>query len=191
VFLGTSLTAGLGLEDPDLAYPGVLQARIDQARLPFRVVNAGVSGDTSAGGLRRLDWLLDQPVAVLLVELGANDGLRGLEVDALRENLLSIIVQTQARHPEAEVVILGMEAPPNLGSRYTTAFRQVYLDLASSQGLPLVPFLLDGVGGIPELNQEDGIHPTAEGHEGMADNVWPVLEPLLAARSPVVEPVSP
>lgn len=182
-FLGTSLTAGLGLDDPALAFPGRIQERIEQANLPYRVVNAGVSGDTSAGGLRRLDWLLDEPVAVLVVELGANDGLRGLDIEELRSNLIEIVDRTRERRPGADIVLVGMEAPPNLGSRYTDQFRQVFVGVSTSLDLPLVPFLLEGVGGVPELNQDDQIHPNPRGHDRLADNLWPVLEPVLRARA--------
>jgi acyl-CoA thioesterase-1 len=142
-------------------------------------VNAGVSGDTSAGGLRRLDWILREPVDVLVVELGANDGLRGQDPRATGRNLRDIVGATRARYPDAAVVIAGMEAPPNLGEEYTRAFRSVFPDVADDTGAELVPFILDGVAGIPELNQGDGIHPTPEGHRIMARTVWPVLEPIL------------
>ncbi|MCA9738705.1 MAG: arylesterase [Gemmatimonadetes bacterium] len=179
VFLGTSLTAGYGLEDPSLAFPALVQARIDAAGLDYRVVNGGVSGDTSAGGLRRVDWLLEQPVAVLVLELGANDGLRGQDPEALKENLLEVIRRTRAAHPEARVLVAGMEAPPNLGDRYTARFRGVFREVADETGATLLPFLLEGVAGEPALNQEDGIHPTPEGHRVVADHVWAALEPLL------------
>ncbi len=178
LFLGTSLTAGRGLGS-EKAYPALIQQKIDSAGLAFRVTNAGVSGETSAGGLRRLDWLLRQPVAVLVLELGANDALRGQDLRALENNLQAIIDRTRAAHPRASIVIAGMEAPPNLGRRYTGAFRQVFVDLARENGAAMIPFLLEGVGGRPELNQADGIHPTARGHEIIADNVWQVLGPVL------------
>lgn len=181
VFLGTSLTAGLGVE-PEEAYPARIQAKIDSAGLPFRVVNAGVSGETSAGGRRRVEWLLRQPIAVLVIELGANDGLRGLDVTALRENLQAIIDRVRAVEPDAAIVLAGMEAPPNMGRRYTAEFRETFAALARANHVALIPFLLDGVGGIAALNQADGIHPTAAGHRIIADNVWRVLEPLLAQR---------
>ncbi len=180
LFVGTSLTAGLGLE-PEEAYPALLQAKIDSAGLPFRAVNAGVSGETSAGGLRRIDWLLREPVAVLVLELGANDGLRGLEPDAMRRNLQEIIDRTRAAHPDARIVIAGMEAPPNLGERYTEPFRAVFPELAARNDAVLIPFLLDGVAAVPELNQADGIHPTAEGQRRIAETVWTYLEPVLRA----------
>ncbi len=175
VFLGTSLTAGLGLPEGQ-AFPALIQDTLDARGIPFRVVNAGVSGETSAGGLRQIVWLLRQPVAVLVVELGANDGLRGLDVTAMRSNLQAIIDRTKAAHPDARIVLIGMQAPPNLGNQYTSAFRDVYPELAEANDAALVPFLLEGVGGVPELNQADGIHPTARGHEILAANVWHVLE---------------
>ena len=179
VFLGTSLTAGLGLESDDDTYVSQLAALADSAGMPFRPVNAGISGDTSAGGLRRLDWVLREPVDILFVELGANDGLRGQSAEALGENLTRIIEQTRSRYPDVRIVLAGMEAPPNLGDRYTTAFRAVFPEVAAREDVALVPFLLNGVAGVESLNQEDRIHPTAQGHRRIAENVWPVLEPIL------------
>jgi len=181
LFLGTSLTAGLGLSESQ-AYPALIQQKIDSAGMPLRVVNAGVSGETSAGGLRRVDWLLRQPVAVLVLELGANDALRGQDLDATRRNLQAIIDRTRAAHPKAAIVIAGMQAPPNLGGRYTTAFRDIFPDLARRNRAALIPFLLEGVAGVPRLNQADGIHPTAEGDSIVAQNVWKVLEPILRQK---------
>lgn len=181
VFLGTSLTAGLGLEGPEESYVGRLDAIGDSLDLPFEAVNAGVSGETSAGGLRRLDWILREPLDILVLELGANDGLRGQDPEALRRNLVEIVERTRTRHPHARVVLAGMEAPPNLGERYTSAFRQVFREVAEDQDVVLVPFLLDGVAGVPELNQDDRIHPTAQGHRRIARTVWPYLEPLIRA----------
>jgi acyl-CoA thioesterase-1 len=178
LFLGTSLTAGLGIAS-EQAYPALIQARIDSAGLGFRVVNAGVSGETSAGGLRRIDWLLGQPVAVLILELGANDMLRGQDIDSMRSNLQQIVDRTREAHPEARVVIAGMRAAPNLGEPYGSEFAATFVQLAEENGAALIPFLLDGVAGVPELNQPDGNHPTAEGQSIVADNVWAVLEPLL------------
>ena len=172
LFLGTSLTAGYGLASPESSFPALIQERIDRDGARYRVVNAGVSGDTSAGGLRRLPRLLDDPIALLVLELGANDGLRGLDVDALAENLDAAITQLRSAHPGARVVVAGMESPPNLGPRYTERFRAVFPRVAESRGSALIPFLLDGVAGIPELNQADGIHPTAEGHRRIAELVW-------------------
>jgi acyl-CoA thioesterase-1 len=178
LFLGTSLTAGYGLPESQ-AYPALLQERIDAAGLDYRVVNAGVSGDTSAGGLRRLDWLLRLPVAVLVVELGANDMLRGLGVEQLRRNLDRILERTAATHPDARFVVAGMRAAPNLGRDYVEAFDATYPALAEAHDAALVPFLLEDVAARPELNQADGIHPTAEGHALIAERIWPVLRPLL------------
>lgn len=187
VFLGTSLTAGMGLASPEEAYVTVLDSMADAAGLPMEAVNAGVSGETSAGGLRRLDWVLREPLDILVLELGANDGLRGQDVEALRANLLEIVHRTRTRHPGARILLTGMEAPPNLGERYTSAFRAVFPSVADSVDTALVPFLLDGVAGVPELNQSDRIHPTAEGHRRIAETVWPHLEPLVrdvGARTP-------
>lgn len=181
LFLGTSLTAGLGVE-PEEAYPALIERKIDSAGYDYRVVNAGVSGETSAGGLRRIDWLLSQPVAVLVLELGANDALRGQAIGQTRNNLQEIITRTKAAHPGVSVVIAGMEAPPNMGRLYTGEFRRIFRELADENQAALIPFLLEGVGGVPELNQPDGIHPTAKGHEIMAGNVWAVLEPILKRK---------
>lgn len=179
VFLGTSLTAGLGLEREADTYVSVLEQMADSAGKPFRAVNAGVSGDTSAGGLRRLDWLLRTPLDVLVVELGANDGLRGQDPGALEANLTEVIRRTRKTWPEARFVVAGMEAPPNMGDRYTADFRAVFPAVAQAEGAALIPFLLDGVAGVPELNQDDRIHPTPEGHRRVARNVWPMLERIL------------
>lgn len=177
VILGDSLTAGLGLS-PDEAYPSLLQQRLDKEGLKYEVMNAGVSGDTSAGGLARLDWALEGDVRVLIVALGGNDGLRGLPADELKGNLSKIIEHAQKRH--IRVILAGMEAPPNFGQSYIVSFHQVYPELARQYNVSLVPFLLQGVAGIDSLNQRDGIHPTAEGARIVADNIWPVLRPMLA-----------
>jgi acyl-CoA thioesterase-1 len=178
LFLGTSLTAGLGLE-PEQAFPALIQRKIDEAGLPYHVVNAGVSGETSAGALRRLDWLLQQPFDVLVLETGANDMLRGGDLDSLEANQQAIIDRVRAARPEARIVLLGLRAPPNLGLQYASRFRRLYPDLAERNDLPLVPFLLEGVGGHADLNQDDGIHPNAQGQARLADNVWKVLEGVL------------
>jgi acyl-CoA thioesterase-1 len=178
LFFGTSLTAGLGV-DLEQAYPAIIQRKLDSAGLNYRAVNAGVSGETSAAGLRRIDWILREPVAVLVLELGANDALRGLELTAAKQNLQEIINRTKARYPDVHVVVAGMQAPPNLGRRYTEEFRNMFIELARENDAALVPFLLEGVGGVPELNQGDGIHPTPEGQGVLAENVWRVLEPVL------------
>lgn len=178
VFLGTSLTAGYGL-GADRAYPARIQEKIDSAGLGYRVVNAGVSGETSAGGLRRVPWVLREPVDVLVLELGANDGLRGLDPDAMKRNLQAIVDSTRARYPEARVVIAGMRAPTNLGPRYTERFRAVFEELARENDAALVPFLLEGVALDPALNQADGIHPNEAGARVVAETVWEVLGPVL------------
>jgi acyl-CoA thioesterase I len=178
VFLGTSLTAGLGL-DPEQAYPAVIQRKIDSAGLGYRVVNAGVSGETSAGALRRVDWLFQQPVSVLVVETGANDGLRGLPPDSLRANIQAIFDRAKQLEPPPKLVLLGMRVPPNYGRTYSQQFQALYPELARANDATLVPFLLQSVGGIASLNQADGVHPTAEGQRKMAETVWKVLEPIL------------
>lgn len=176
VALGDSLTAGLGLS-PAEAYPALLQKRIDDAGLGFEVINAGVSGDTSAGGVRRLDWVLGEDTRVLILALGANDGLRGLPVERMKENLDTIITRAKARH--IEVILAGMEAPPNFGPEYTAGFRDAFRDLAREHKVVFVPFLLDRVAGQSDLNQGDGVHPNAQGAGILADTVWAVLEPML------------
>jgi acyl-CoA thioesterase-1 len=178
LFLGTSLTAGYGLE-PEQAFPALIQERLDSEGLRYRVVNAGVSGETSAGALRRVDWLLRQPLAVLVVETGANDGLRGEDTDALRSNLQAIIEKARQASPPPKLLLLGMEAPPNLGAQYGSRFRALYAELARTSGVAFVPFLLEGVAGFPSLNQSDGIHPTAQGQARVAHIVWMALRPLL------------
>jgi acyl-CoA thioesterase I len=179
VALGDSLTAGLGL-DAASAYPSILQARLMAEGFNYEMVNAGVSGDTSAGGLSRLDWALDGDVRVLIVALGGNDGLRALPPDELKQNLTAIIEKAQARH--VAVVLAGMEAPPNFGRDYVVKFHRVYPELASRYHLAFVPFLLEGVAGSETLNQRDGIHPTEEGAKIVADNIWTVLRPIVAAH---------
>lgn len=181
VFLGTSLTAGLGLENDADTYVARLAEIADSVGKSFRAINAGVSGETSAGGLRRLDWVLRNPVDVLVLELGANDGLRGQDPLALLDNLTEIVRRTRTRYPGVRIIVAGMEAPPNMGVAYTGAFRKVFADVAEAESTELIPFLLEGVAGIPELNQADRIHPTIEGHRRVADNAWPVLERVLDA----------
>lgn len=176
VALGDSLTAGLGLP-PERAWPALVQQRIDAAGLDVEMVNAGVSGDTTAGGLRRLDWALDGDVRVLVLELGANDGLRGLPVDQMRENLSSMIATAKQRN--IQVLLCGMEAPPNFGPQYTREFREAFRTLADEHEVAFLPFFLDGVAGNAALNQADGIHPNEEGTRRVADLVWNVLQPML------------
>jgi acyl-CoA thioesterase-1 len=182
VFLGTSLTAGYGI-DPEKAYPALIQQKIDSAGLDYRVVNAGVSGETSAGARRRIDWVLQEPPAALVVETGANDGLRGLPADSLRANIQAIFDRAKALRPPPKLVLIGMRMPPNYGRAYSQSFETLYPDLARANGAALVPFLLQGVGGIATLNQQDGVHPTAEGQARMAETVWKVLEPVLRTKS--------
>lgn len=177
VFLGDSLTAGLGLPQSE-SVPSLIGARLEQEGYEYQVVNAGVSGDTSAGGLSRLEWSLEGDVKVLVIELGGNDGLRGLPVAAMRKNLDEII--STAKQRGITVVLTGMEAPPNYGDAYTTEFRQVFRDLAREHDVAFVPFFLEGVAGIPELNQGDGIHPNAEGARVVERTLWQALEPILA-----------
>jgi len=181
--VGTSLTAGYGLPDPDLAYPALLQEHIDAAGLPYRVVNAGVSGETSAGARRRIDWLLRQKVAVFVLETGANDALRGQDPEATRANIDAILIRAAAQSPPPRLVLLGMKAPPNFGARYVGRFDAIYADLARKHGAVLVPFLLEGVAGIAALNQADGVHPTPEGQRKMAELVWNALTGLLGAQT--------
>jgi acyl-CoA thioesterase I len=177
VALGDSLTAGLGVA-PEEAYPALLEAKLRREGFDYRVVNAGVSGDTSAGGLRRLDWALRLKPDVVIVALGANDGLRGQPPAALRDNLTRIV--ERARTAGSRVLLAGMRVPPNYGDDYSRAFAAVYPTVARATGVPLAPFLLDGVAGDPRLNQSDGIHPTAEGQRVIAERIWPYLKPLLA-----------
>ena len=180
IFLGNSLTAGYGLDQAQ-AYPALLQNKINEAGYQFEVVNAGVSGDTSAGGLRRLDWALEGNVKVLIVAFGGNDGLRGLPVAQMKENLSQII--DKARERSIVIILAGMEAPPNFGQEYATGFRQAFRDVALKKRVLFIPFLLNNVAGKPELNQADGIHPNQQGTQIVADTVWSVLEPLLDQMS--------
>ena len=182
LFVGTSLTAGYGV-DPDDAFPALIQRKIDGAGLRYRVVNAGVSGETSAGARRRIGWLLRQPVALLVLETGANDALRGQDPEATRENIQAIFDEARKQRPPPKLALVAMEALPNYGEDYRRRFRAIYPELAKANGAVLVPFLLGGVAGDPRLNQPDGIHPTAEGHVRVAENVWKVLRPLLESAS--------
>lgn len=180
VFFGDSLTAGLGLADPDTqSYPAQVQRKIDAEHLPWRVVNAGLSGETSAGGLRRIDWILRQKLDVFVLELGANDGLRGTPPEVTRANLQAIIERVRSSCPAARIVLAGMRMPQNMGPEYAEAFRAIYPALAKSNNIALIPFLLDGVAGRPELNQYDGVHPTPAGAAIIADEVWKSIAPLL------------
>jgi acyl-CoA thioesterase-1 len=178
VFLGDSLTAGYGLR-PEQSYPSLVAEKIRDAHLPYDVVNAGVSGDTSAGGLRRIDWLLQRKIDLLVIALGANDGLRGLSPDALEGNLQAIIDKAKAKNRAARIVIAGMQMPPNLGAAYASKFQTVFAEVARRNNAVLIPFLLAGVGGHRDLNQPDSIHPTAAGQRVVAETVWHVLRPIL------------
>ena len=179
LFFGNSLTAGYGLE-PSEAFPALIQQKLDSLGYAYRTVNAGLSGETTASGKTRLDWVLErQPVDVFVLELGANDGLRGIEPTETRRNLEAIIEQVRAANPSIEIILAGMMVPPNMGSEYTDRFQEVFPEVAKKQQVELIPFLLQHVAGEPELNQADGIHPTAKGQQIVADNVWEVLKPLL------------
>ena len=178
LFYGDSLTAGYGI-DREQAFPALIQARIDSLGWDFEVFNAGLSGETSAGGLRRIDWILRQKVDVFALELGANDGLRGIDLKDTRSNLQGIVDRVKAKYPDVVVVVVGMQMPPNLGPEHIAEFKGLYSSLAEQNGAALIPFLLAGVGDRPELNLPDGNHPTVAGHKVVAENVWAVLGPLL------------
>lgn len=180
VFFGDSLTYGLGLADPDeQAFPGLIQKKLAAARRPWRVVRAGLSGDTTSAGLNRIEWIMRQPFDVMVIALGGNDGLRGIAPAVSRASLQGIIDRVRAKNPAAKILLAGMQMPASLGADYTREFAAVYPELAAKNRVALVPFLLEGVGGSTELNQRDGIHPTAAGHAIVAENVWKYLEPLL------------
>lgn len=178
LFLGDSLSAGFGL-DVTQAFPSLVQGKIEQEKLPFKVVNAGLSGETTAGGLRRIDWLFKQKIDVLVIELGGNDGLRGIEPSETEKNLQGIINKMREKNPDARIVLAGMQAPPNMGKTYTEKFRALFPALAKKNSIELIPFLLEGVAGNPRLNLPDGIHPTAEGHQIVAETIWKTLNPIL------------
>jgi len=178
VFFGNSLTAGYGL-DPREAFPALIQDKLDSLGLKYNVINAGLSGETTSGGSSRVDWVLNQKPDVFVLELGANDGLRGIPLEETRANLQSIIDKVRKKNPEVEIILAGMQIPPNMGPEYTAEFRIIYPDLAKSNEIALITFLLDGVAGNPQLNQRDGIHPTADGQVIVASNVWAVLEEFI------------
>lgn len=180
VFLGDSLSAGYGLDNAATSsFPALIQARIKEAGLPYTVVNAGVSGDTSAGGLRRIDWLLRRPIAVLVIELGGNDGLRGIPPAETQKNLQAIIEKVKAKNPGVKILVAGMKMPPNLGADYVARFAAIFPAVAEANKAALMPYLLEGVGGNETLNQRDRIHPTAAGHKVIAEALWPSLKALL------------
>jgi acyl-CoA thioesterase-1 len=178
LFFGNSLTAGYGL-DLSEAFPALIQAKIDSLGLPYRVVNAGLSGETTASGNSRIGWVLNTKVDVFVLELGGNDGLRGISTEETYKNLGLIIDQVRAENPEVTIILAGMQIPPNMGADYTSKFQELYPKISEEKEVTLIPFLLKNVGGIAELNLPDGIHPTAEGHKLVAENVWEVLQPLL------------
>lgn len=176
---GDSITAGYGLDDSDAAFPALLQHKIDSLNLNYTVINSGVSGETTAGGKSRIDWVITQAPTIFLLELGANDGLRGVPLSETRANLQDIIDVVRQKSPDTKIILAGMELPPNMGLEYTTEFRQLFADLAAVNNLAFIPFILKDVGGIASLNQSDGIHPNVEGHKILANTVWGVLQPLL------------
>jgi acyl-CoA thioesterase I len=183
VFFGDSLTAGYGLTDPEAqSFPALVQAKIDSVHLPWHVVNAGVSGETSAGGLRRIDWVLHQKMDAFVLELGGNDGLRGTAPDVTRANLQAIVERVRSRYPGIPIVLVGMRMPASMGEEYAAAFRDIYPALAAKDRLILIPFLLEGVAGRLDLNQGDGIHPTAQGTSIVAEVVWKSIEPVLEGK---------
>lgn len=176
---GDSITAGYGLDDSNDAFPAVLQSKIDSLGLDYTVINSGLSGETTAGGRNRLSWIMNQPIDIFLLELGGNDGLRGISLTETRSNLQAIIDMMQKESPDTKIILAGMELPPNMGQDYTIEFRGLFADIAKQNNLAFIPFILKDVGGITELNQNDGIHPTVEGHKIVAQTVWEVLKPML------------
>jgi len=178
LFFGNSLTAGMGLE-PSEAFPALIQNRLDSLDYDYEVINAGLSGETTASGKNRINWVLNQDVDVFVLELGANDGLRGIPLEETRKNLQDIINTVKEKNPDTKIFLAGMQITPNMGEEYTTEFRNIFPELAEENNVELIPFLLEGVAGDPKLNQQDGIHPTAEGYEIVADNVWSVLEDVV------------
>ncbi|WP_188441251.1 arylesterase [Planktosalinus lacus] len=182
LFFGTSLTAGLGIDLKD-AYPALIQQKIDSLGLNYQVINAGLSGETTASGKNRIDWVLNQKIDIFVLELGSNDGLRGVPLSETKKNLQEIINFVKEKNQDTQLILAGMEIPPNMGPEYTSTFRTLFPELATANDIYLIPFLLEDVGGVPELNQRDGIHPTEEGHQLMARNVWKVLKPILMSAS--------
>lgn len=182
LFFGNSLTAGYGLDQSE-AFPALIQEKIDSLGMDYEVVNAGLSGETTAGGRNRVGWVLNQDVDVFVLELGGNDGLRGIPVEETRRNLQAIIDTVRSKNPDTEIILAGMQIPPNMGREYATGFKNIFPELAEENDIHLIPFLLEDVGGIKELNQADQIHPTAEGNKIMAETVWEVLEPVLREKN--------
>lgn len=183
LFFGDSITAGYGLDDTNDAFPGVIQAKIDSLGLEYEVVNSGLSGETTAGGKSRIEWILNQEFDIFVLELGANDGLRGVALSETRANLQAIIDAVKTKSPNTKIILAGMQLPPNMGQKYTAEFKTIFSDLASKNNLAFIPFILEDVGGIKELNQNDGIHPTVEGHKIVAENVWEVLFTVINSES--------
>ena len=187
LFYGNSLTAAYGL-DPKDGFPNLIQQRLDSLGLNYKVINSGLSGETTSGGLNRLDWVLNQPVDIFILELGANDGLRGIPLSESLNNLQKMIDMVKNKNPDTQIILAGMQIPPNMGADYTKQFREMYPTLAETNDVRLIPFLLEGVAGIPSLNQADGIHPTAEAQKILENNVWEILEPIvLPSVDPKVE----
>jgi acyl-CoA thioesterase-1 len=185
LFFGNSLTAGMGL-DPEEAFPAFIQNKLDSLGYDYTVVNAGLSGETTASGRNRLPWVLNQDVSVFILELGANDGLRGIPLEETRSNLKAMIEEVREKNPGTAIVLAGMQIPPNMGPEYTSEFREIFPQLAEAYDLALIPFLLKDVGGVAELNQNDGIHPTKEGHRIIADNIWPVIERVIRVEDSIL-----
>lgn len=179
IFFGDSLSAGYGLDEPTLAFPGLIQRKLDSLKMDYQVVNAGVSGETSSGGVGRIDWILNQPVDVFVLELGANDGLRGIPVETTAKNLQTIMDSVKSKNPSVKIILAGMQVPPNMGAKYANAFKTIFPSLAEKNKVALIPFLLEGVGGEPALNQADGIHPNEEGHRKVAEVVWQTVGGIL------------
>ena len=178
LFFGNSLTAAYGI-DPEDGFPGLVQSRIDSLGLDYKVINGGLSGETTAGGLSRLDWFLEDEPYIFILELGGNDGLRGIQLSETKNNLLKIIDKVQSKYPETKIILAGMQIPPNMGQEYSKEFSELYPAVAAEKNVTLIPFLLDRVGGVPELNLPDGIHPTEEGHKIVAETIWPFIEAAL------------
>lgn len=183
LFFGDSITAGFGI-DPDQAFPALIQKKITEEGWDIQIINAGLSGETSAGGARRIDWVLQRSIDVLVLELGGNDGLRGIDLESTKQNLQEIMDRTRKQYPEVQIILAGMQIPPNMGPEYIQAFRDMYPALAYENDVTLLPFLLKDVGGIRELNQSDGIHPTPQGHAIVAETVWATLRPVLKRIQP-------
>ncbi|MDT0294291.1 arylesterase [Mesonia ostreae] len=183
LFFGDSITAGYGLDDTNEAFPGLIQAKIDSLGLDYEVINSGLSGETTAGGKSRIEWVLKQDIDIFVLELGANDGLRGVALSETKTNLQAIIDAVKAKSPGTEIILAGMQMPPNMGQEYTSNFKAIFHDLAEENQLAFIPFILEGVGGVKELNQNDGIHPTAKGHKIVAHNVWEVLSTVIDKKS--------